>query len=93
MSEYEQTLRDAIYAFGPNNQKRKMIEEMAELTKELAKEMIGEGVLEHITEEMGDVQILLDQLYLIYDNRNDVQESMDKKLERLRGLIFEKTYG
>ena len=76
-------LRDAVYTFGPAHQIEKAIEEMSELTKELVKYLIGEGDPEHIAEEMGDTEITLAQLRIIFDNDAAVEAWKQKKLDRL----------
>ena len=85
--------QEAVYTFGPRHQIVKCIEEMSELTKELAKDLDGKGVPDHIAEEMGDVEILLSQLKLIYGNAELVKQHKEDKLRYLNNLIFEAKYG
>lgn len=73
----------AIAHYGERNQIIVAIEELSELQKELCKYLRGEGNTAHIAEEMADVQIMLDQLDLIFNNRNDVLEIRTIKLGRL----------
>lgn len=61
----ERILRHAIRVFGKESQCRMMIEEMSELTKALCKLPRG-GPVENVLEEMADVQIMLDQMRLIF---------------------------
>lgn len=70
----------AIEAFGKESQKDIFIEESAELTKELLKERRGEDNLTAILEEMADVEIMLDQMKLIYGSCEEIKQ---KKLLRL----------
>lgn len=77
-------LEQAVRHYGRVPQIHMAIEEMAELTKELCKDLRGETDLEHIADEMADVQIMLDQLFIIYGNRRAVEEHRRYKLERLR---------
>lgn len=70
----------AIKIFGKENQKDMMIEEMSELSKELLKERRGEDNLTAILEEMADVEIMLDQMKLIYGSCEEIKQ---KKLLRL----------
>lgn len=63
----KEILRKAVVYYGKTSQIQVAIEEMSELTKELCKDLRGEPDLEHIVEEMADVQIMLDQLRIIYD--------------------------
>lgn len=83
-------LQKAITVYGKAAQSDMMIEEMSELTKALLKlRRLPErerGSLAHrmllldIREEMADVQIMLDQMRLIYGNAEDEET---KKLHRL----------
>ena len=93
-SEYKKfrssTLRSAIEVFGVDSQVDVMIEEMSELTKALLKlrrALPGRESAEckdHIREEIADVQIMLDQMRLIFG----FTDKQDKaKIERLRGMV------
>lgn len=70
----------ALHIFGENSQVDKAIEEMSELTKALLKYRIGFATLDEIREESGDVQIMLDQLRMLYGSTADMEEY---KLNRL----------
>lgn len=95
MTEAEELeiLKDALYHFGYNHQTTKCIEEMSELTKELCKEKDGQENLEHIAEEIADTYITLDQMVIYHDIYQKVKDYREKKLERLRYLIFTEQYG
>ena len=80
----ELVLQNAIYIYGEESQMRMMIEEMSELTKELCKLFRGEGNTGHILEEMADVQIMLDQMRMIF---GDTSEQEKAKVERLKGRL------
>ena len=60
-----------------------VIEEMSELTKELCKELRNRGDVEHIADELADVEITLAQIKSIYDICQTVEEHKDFKLRRL----------
>ena len=84
------TLRSAVEVFGVDSQVDMMIEEMSELTKALLKlrrALPGKESAEckdHIREEIADVQIMLDQMRLIFG----FTDKQDKaKIERLRGMV------
>ena len=64
-----------------------VIEEMSELTKELCKELRNRGDVEHIADELADVEITLAQLKSIYQIHNLVAEHKDFKLRRLENNI------
>lgn len=73
---------DAIEFFGVTSQKIMVIEEMSELTKELCKELRNRGDIEHIAEELADVEITLAQIKKIYNIHHKVEEQKDYKLKR-----------
>ena len=84
-------LEAALEKYGAARQRRKMIEEMAELTQALCKlertaEPMGYDAADtvrannHVLEEIADVQIMLNQMQLLY---GDCTEHEIKKLERL----------
>lgn len=75
-------LKPIIDGFGEKAQKLKAIEEMSELSKELCKNIYDAKNHEQITEEMADVQIMLDQLKIIFNNDKAVQEVEKQKIER-----------
>ena len=63
------------------------IEEMSELQKELCKFLRGEQYFDvnhfaHVREEIADVQIMLDQLKMIFDDGETVEKIIDEKLQR-----------
>ena len=83
-------LQRAIDTYGADNQSPKAGEEMSELTKALLKIRFAKkaGVerdilLDAISEEMADVEIMLEQLHMIYQNDKKVAEYRQKKIERL----------
>lgn len=59
--------------FGHRNQKIKAIEEMGELITALARNLGDKNtnlVVENVIEEIADVEILLEQLHLIFDHNS-----------------------
>lgn len=76
-------LLQAVQKFGKESQCRMMIEEMSELTKALCKLPRG-GPVENVLEEMADVQIMLDQMKLLF---GDTAEMEAVKLGRLARRI------
>lgn len=92
--ERKEVLVKAIETYGEENQFRMAIEEMAELTKAICKLERAETVAEkdmavgNVIEEIGDVQIMLDQLRIIV--KSDTKAVEDVKLFRLAGRIKEK---
>jgi NTP pyrophosphatase (non-canonical NTP hydrolase) len=81
---YLQTLHRAIMHYGEDLQQIVAMEEMAELTQQISKMLRHCGDLEHLAEEIADVQIMLDQLVMIYGCSLEVGAWRGKKLERLR---------
>lgn len=59
-------LSEAIRHYGKDNQLHVALEEMSELQKELCKDLRGKGHLDAIAEEIADVEIMLEQLKMIY---------------------------
>ena len=64
-----------------------VIEEMSELTKELCKELRNRGNVDHIAEELADVEITLAQIKLIYGIDELVQQHKEFKLNRFANIM------
>ena len=71
----------AIQAWGEESQELMAIEECAELTKALCKISRG-GSADDVIEEIADVQIMLEQMKIIFGEEN-VRHAEEKKLQRL----------
>lgn len=56
----------AVNKFGAENQVRKAVEELTELSVALLHSLDGRGDTENIREEMADVEIMLEQLHVIF---------------------------
>lgn len=82
-----QLYQDAINFFGDLSQKVMVIEEMSELTKELCKELRDRGNVDHIAEELADVEITLAQIKLIYGIDELVQQHKEFKLNRFANIM------
>ena len=86
-------LENAVVCYGPAAQIDMMIEEMSELTKALCKfkrALPGSTVdmeIESVLEEMADVQIMLNQMALIFGDFNEWEIT---KLERLEERLWHK---
>ena len=90
-NDYLQVMIEAIRQNGYKMQTMVAIEEMAELTKELVKFMRGEHNTYAIAEEIADVEIMLRQMKIIYDIKDeDVEKLMVIKLKRLKERMEEK---
>ena len=76
-------LTGTIRHFGKGQQRLKAMEELAELIRALARC----DDAENIAEEMADVRIMLDQLELMFENREAVRIWELRKLHRLDKLV------
>lgn len=81
--------RAALEAFGAGLQVMMTIEEMSELTKELCKNGRGQENTTHIAEEIADVEIMLQQMVMLFDCAGQVETFCRYKLERLAERIKE----
>lgn len=77
------TYNEAVRTYGKQSRLIIAMEEMAELTKELSKNFRGEHNIAAISEEMADVEIMLEQLKVIFRNRAEVDRMRCAKLDRL----------
>ena len=84
-------LEHAIRLYGEPAQMDMAVEEMAELTKAICKVKRAScaaeaaAALENAVEEMADVQIMLDQLRIIF--HRSTEEIEEAKLERLKNRL------
>ncbi len=87
MQDYD-VLQAAVDHYGPERQVDKAIEEMSELTKALLKLRYrkDEHTTEDVLEEMADVEIMLDQLKLIFGYKTLYR---DEKVYRLVERLHE----
>lgn len=85
--------RAALEAFGAEAQMVMAIEEMSELTKELCKHRRGRDNVEAIAEEIADVEIMLQQMVMLFDCAGQVEGFRRYKLERLAERIKEAKHG
>lgn len=86
-SERDKILMDAVTTWGRDAQALMMIEEMSELTKAISKfyratdDSGASAAIESIREEMADVQIMLDQMEIMFGSPESYER---EKLDRLR---------
>lgn len=83
----KQVFNRTVAFFGDESQKIMAIEEMSELIKELTKELRQRGDIEHIAEEIADVEIMLSQLKIIYDVHERVASMREYKLNRISKIM------
>lgn len=81
----------AVEAYGKEHQLIICMEEMAELTKELTKNLRGRRNFQDISEEVADVEIMLEQVKVIFDLKEEVSEAKEAKLLRLQKRIIQDT--
>lgn len=73
----------AISFYGSEIQRVIAIEELSELQKELCKSLRSGADRPHIAEEIADVQIMLEQMMMLYECHEDVSVWRHKKVNRL----------
>ena len=78
---------EAIKTFGALPQMVIVMEECSELQKEISKIIREKGNLENLAEEIADVEIMLEQLKLIFTIHNKVTEQKGEKIKRLKQTI------
>lgn len=88
----DEICREALETFGPESQVMIAIEEMSELTKELCKNGRGQENTTHIAEKIADVEIMLQQMVMLFDCAGQVDKFRRYKLERLAEMIKEKKH-
>lgn len=87
-NDYVQVILHAIRVYGKRNQTIVAIEEMSELTKELVKQLRGNSNKASITEEIADVEIMLCQMKIIYQIKDeDLEKYRVMKLDRLKNKL------
>lgn len=93
----KQLLERVITANGMNKQLDVAIEELSELIQAICKikrrdSLSNESfaVKGNLAEEMADVEIILAELKLLFDNEDDVKEWENYKLDRLEKRLNEK---
>ena len=79
--------RKAIKKFGATMQMNVAMEECSELIKEISKIIRGKGNLANLAEEIADVEIMLEQLKLMYYIEEIVATKKDNKIIRLDNLV------
>lgn len=78
---------EAIATFGAEAQMVVAMEEMSELQKEICKVLRGGGNMMHLSEEVADATIMLEQLRQVFGINDEVCQFMDQKVLRLQHRI------
>ena len=84
---YPNTWRDAIDAWGSDAQIMMFIEESAEATEAILHHNRGKTDVDHVIEELADLQIMLHQMRALYDHDQKFLEIYHQKLQRLRDML------
>ena len=80
--------KQAIETFGENSQMLKCAEECSELAQRLIKKALNPKLDNYdIYSELADVEIMLAQMHLIFNDHNEFIEVKDFKLNRLQQRI------
>ena len=87
-----ETCKAALETYGAVSQTNMMFEEMSELQKELCKNARGKRNVLDIAEEIADVQIMLEQMIILHNCRQEVEDWKTIKLLRLRRKIEDETH-
>lgn len=73
----------ALAKWGAELQTVMVFEEMSELQKELSKNLRGKNNIENIAEEIADVEIMLEQMKILFNINEEVEEMKKYKIKRL----------
>lgn len=89
IKEEKKTFKDALHVFGSQNQITVALEEMSELQKEFCKYLRNDSSFStvNIAEEMADVEIMLEQMKMLFRCDDAVEEQRQYKVQRLRERI------
>lgn len=79
-----EVLQRALDTYGSLPQIVMIFEEMSELQKELCKYLRGKYSLENIAEEIADVEIMLEQMMMLFCCADDVRDWRRRKVARLK---------
>ena len=92
MGEYineTEVLQRALDTYGSALQIVVMMEEMSELQKELCKYLRGKYSPASIAEEIADVEIMIEQMKMLFCCTDDVRNERRRKVVRLKGRLDE----
>lgn len=85
----QEVYKKAIATWGQDLQLNVAIEELSELTKEICKHKRGADNADHIAEEMADVEIMLEQMKIMFNNHAEVARHKMGKVIRLEQRVNE----
>ena len=94
----EKILKDAVREFGVYSQMFMCVEKMSELTKAICKYHRAHGndeihaSIDNMREEMADVQIMLNQMKIMFGDVEDIErtklERLEKRMESAKGELM-----
>lgn len=82
-------LQEAIDRYGTEAQLMMVLEEMSELQKEICKWFRGKRDRDAVADEVADVEIMLEQVRMIFQIEDIVDDQIEKKVNRLRDRLME----
>lgn len=85
----QEILQQAISTYGAQTQEMMLLEEMSELQKEICKHWRGRDNTRAIAEEIADVEIMLEQMKMIFRCAYTVSLYRFQKLKRLERRLSE----
>ena len=92
--DHTETYKKAVEKFGEVHQMIKSFEEISELNLAIARIMndfttdkITDQHFDNLCEEIADVEIMIEQLKIIFDCHAIIETVKKQKIERLKGLI------
>ena len=85
----QEILRRDIETYGAQAQEMMLLEEMSELQKEICKYWRGRDNTRAIAEEIADVEIMLEQMKMIFQCADAVSLYRIQKLKRLERRLSE----
>ena len=85
--EHRAVLRKALDTYGKTSQITMAFEEMSELMKELSKNLRGRDNRSEIAEEIADVEIMLEQMKMLFDCEKSVYINRQAKIDRLEYIL------
>lgn len=81
-------LKKAVDEYGKEAQLRMVIEECSELIKAVCKHLRNGGHEDDICEEAADVQIMIDQIRLMFGSTKEIESAKLERLAKKLGIDF-----
>lgn len=83
MMSSKKICKEALEVFGEKHQVKKCIEELNELAVALAHYLDGKDQIDHVAEEIADVEIMLQQMLLLLGCQSTADKYRTQKMESL----------